>query len=187
MKPYILTYTGRRFFFDDPLPGICKEDIAHSLSQLCRWTGHTREFYSVAQHSVIISRLSNHPLYALLHDASEAYLNDLNKPFKVAMASEGSETYERYETLIQEAIFEWFNVPGWSLGEVAAEVKNWDKRVAVWEANQLLPLHDGEVQMYEGTKPAFSGYLEVWSTRVAELTFLDRLKELIDGIHPDVP
>jgi len=82
---WIQTYTGRAFWPLDPREEeICLEDIAHSLSHQCRFAGHTREHYSVAQHSVLVANLvpSQHALWGLLHDASEAYLVDLPRPIK---------------------------------------------------------------------------------------------------------
>jgi uncharacterized protein len=79
------TFSGRRI---DPLnlqPGdINIEDIAHSLSLLCRFGGHTTSFYSVAQHSVRVARALPPELWleALLHDATETYLQDLIRPIK---------------------------------------------------------------------------------------------------------
>ena len=59
-------------------------DIAHSLSQQCRYTGHTKKFYSVAEHSLIVSDYLPHPfkLWGLMHDAAEAYMCDLASPIK---------------------------------------------------------------------------------------------------------
>lgn len=82
---WIQTFTGKQFWPLDPRPEeIDIEDIAHSLSLLCRYNGHCKQFYSVAQHSVIISRLvpGHAKLQALLHDAPEAYLGDMGGPIK---------------------------------------------------------------------------------------------------------
>lgn len=94
-------------FFPVPTPGIIRahsglmvnvfnpdpdtlliEDIAHALSHLCRFGGHTQRFYSVAEHSIrCADYLSGRAvkLAALLHDASEAYLVDIPAPIKSAL------------------------------------------------------------------------------------------------------
>lgn len=86
--PWIATFTGQRFY---PLCPTTKEvhiaDIAHALSMKCRFTGHTQEFYSVAEHSVhVADLLRGKPirvqLSGLLHDAAEAYLPDIAGPIK---------------------------------------------------------------------------------------------------------
>jgi len=86
MLPYIETYSGLRLFYDDLKPEAIKIiDIAHSLSHLCRYTGHTKKFYSVAQHSVLVSNAQTtlaEKRAGLLHDATEAYVNDLPSPLK---------------------------------------------------------------------------------------------------------
>lgn len=69
------------------------DDIAHALSNLCRYSGHCRKFYSVAEHSVLVSRIirSMYPndlnsIWAgLLHDATEAYVGDVTTPLKVLL------------------------------------------------------------------------------------------------------
>lgn len=69
------------------------DDIAHALSNLCRYSGHCRKFYSVAEHSVLVSRIIRamwpddlNAIWAgLLHDATEAYVGDLTTPLKVMM------------------------------------------------------------------------------------------------------
>lgn len=82
---WILTYSGKQFFpFNPKLDQICIQDIAHALSMICRYTGHVKQFYSVAQHSCYVSDYCPQELklYGLLHDATEAYLADINRPTK---------------------------------------------------------------------------------------------------------
>lgn len=86
----ILTYTGRMV---DPLAmtaaDVCVADIAHALSQKCRFTGHTVPFFSVAEHCLDVAAAvadnggtPQEQLWALLHDAGEAYLPDVAAPIK---------------------------------------------------------------------------------------------------------
>ena len=82
---WIQTYSGGKFFPLSPeSEGITIEDIAHALSNLCRFAGHVKRFYSVAQHSVLVSHYCDpiDALVGLLHDASEAYLLDMPRPLK---------------------------------------------------------------------------------------------------------
>lgn len=83
---WLQTYTGVCFPFSFDDPGrINIQDIAHSLALQCRFNGHCKEFYSVAQHSVWVSNMVTDPelkIPALLHDASEAYLGDMIYPLK---------------------------------------------------------------------------------------------------------
>ncbi len=90
MSDYITTYSGEHFFPTIPNPqSIYITDIAHSLSLLCRGNGHVKTFFSVGQHCIHCALeaqargYSNRVIKAcLLHDASEAYMSDLPKPFK---------------------------------------------------------------------------------------------------------
>lgn len=79
---------GERFTILAPKPEMVDpEVIAHSLSKLCRFTGHCQRYYSVAQHCVHVSRLvpPAHALEGLLHDASEAYIGDVSRPLKAIL------------------------------------------------------------------------------------------------------
>jgi uncharacterized protein len=82
---WMQTYTGRQFWPLDPRPeDVDLRDIAWSLANQCRFAGHCKRFYSVAEHSLIMERRAPDPfrLAALFHDASEAYLLDVIRPLK---------------------------------------------------------------------------------------------------------
>jgi 5'-deoxynucleotidase YfbR-like HD superfamily hydrolase len=86
--PYVSTFLGNRFYPLEPrIDHVAIEDIAHGLAFQCRFNGQTQEFYSVAQHSLIVASLvpTELRLAALLHDAAEAYLGDMVKPLKVLL------------------------------------------------------------------------------------------------------
>jgi 5'-deoxynucleotidase YfbR-like HD superfamily hydrolase len=88
--PYLQTVSGRWVNPFDPDPGqLDAGDIARALANQCRFGGHSRVFYSVAQHSVIVSQLveqrggdAEDAFAALMHDAAEAYLGDMPHPLK---------------------------------------------------------------------------------------------------------
>lgn len=88
MPNEILTYTGKLVDpFNMRAEDIDIEDIAHALAHTCRFNGHTRRFYSVAEHSLYVYAACEMEsiqtkLYALLHDAGEAYLPDIPSPIK---------------------------------------------------------------------------------------------------------
>src|SRR4051812_30250690 len=80
---WMQTFTGRQFWPVDPRADeIAIEDIARALAMTCRFGGHVRFHYSVAQHSFLVSLVCSpeHALWGLLHDASEAYLGDVVWP-----------------------------------------------------------------------------------------------------------
>jgi uncharacterized protein len=89
---FVHTLSGTKFFPYDPNPEeVIIRDVAHSLARQPRYNGHTRKFYSVAQHSLILSYFieelgAEHlALDALLHDATEAYIGDMVNPLKVTI------------------------------------------------------------------------------------------------------
>ena len=106
--PYIQTFTGRQFFLADPKEeDLCLEDFAHALARVCRYTGHG-EFYSVAQHCVLASEMAELfygrkdpllPSRMLIHDVSEAYLNDISSPLKSLLPD-----YRRLEDKLEHVI-----------------------------------------------------------------------------------
>jgi len=130
---WIQTYSGLKMYPLDPSPEeICIEDIAHALSNICRFTGHCSQFYSVAQHSVYVSsRVSKeNALWGLLHDASEAYLNDIAKPVK---HSNEFIQYRQAEKRLMVVIAKKFGLPI----EQPDEVSEMDTILLVTEARDL--------------------------------------------------
>ncbi len=134
----IRTYTGKMINVFEPDPElICIEDIAHALSNLCRFGGHTRRFYSVAEHSM---RVANEVPYeyrltALLHDASEAYMIDLPSPIKYFIPK-----YREYELNLMLTIAERFGFDY----PLASRVTDADKRLLEIEWAELMqPGHLG--------------------------------------------
>lgn len=102
----IRTFTGKYFnVFEPTLEMICIEDIAHSLSNQCRFGGHLPVFYSVAEHSLFCSEMiiGGYRLAALLHDASEAYLIDVPRPVKYGLSN-----YKEIENKLMLLIAEKF-------------------------------------------------------------------------------
>jgi hypothetical protein len=130
-RDWFLTATGRQVFVTDPQPeDIVVADIAQALSRICRFGGHVRNFYSVAQHSVWVSERLPERLMrkGLLHDAPEAYLGDVVRPLKRELPD-----YVRLEALWWKAICERFQLPE----EGDAEVKAVDLRALMTERRDL--------------------------------------------------
>jgi hypothetical protein len=137
------TYTGKvvsAINFTEDMIDI--KDIAHSLSLQCRFNGHVREFYSVADHSLFVSNIvevdykysSDRSQYmtvyaALLHDASEAYLPDIPRPTKYSIKG-----LKEIENKIQGVIVKHFNIvgPEWS------NIHEADELALSTEADQLM-------------------------------------------------
>lgn len=109
-------------------------DIAHALSNQCRFSGHVQTFYSVAEHCVRMSFLGDPQtaMWKLLHDASEAYLVDLPRPLK---RSEGlGAIYKFAEHRAMFTIAEHFGLE-WPEPE---DVKKWDVVMLLTEQRDLM-------------------------------------------------
>jgi len=111
---WITTFTDRKFhlYGDDP-DDICLEDIAHATGNLCRYTGHVREFYSVAEHMVLVSNIIRAYGGSLMeqreghmHDATEAYLCDIAAPFKAELGK-----YYELEAMVWKRIAAKYGLP----------------------------------------------------------------------------
>ncbi|MCD3082574.1 deoxyribonucleoside 5-monophosphate phosphatase [Salmonella enterica subsp. enterica serovar Enteritidis] len=99
---FIQTLSGKQFdYLSATIDDIDIEDIAVALSNICRFSGHLPEFYSVAQHSVLCSQLVSpeFAFEALMHDAAEAYCQDIPAPLK-ALLPDYREIEKRTDQLI---------------------------------------------------------------------------------------
>lgn len=167
---WMQTASGKQFWPIDPRPeDVDINDIAHALSQVCRYGGHCRTFYSVAEHSVYVARACPPELRlaGLLHDASEAYISDIVRPAKRFI-----EGYIAIEDRLQAAIGEAFDV---SLAEFHA-IKEWDNAVLLDEQAQIM-LPPPEPWTPLGVEPA--GFtIACHSPAVAKAGFLNMFHKL---------
>lgn len=132
----IQTFTGEMFDVFNPRGDkIHIKDIAHALSMLCRYGGHSRDFYSVAEHSVLMAGYfesrgqDDLARVALFHDSTEAYMGDLVRPLKLQLPE-----YRAAEDVLQHVIFTKFDLPA----EIPPEVKKADLRICNDERAVLL-------------------------------------------------
>lgn len=140
----IRTRSGRLLNPIAPDPdAIVITDIAHALSQLCRFGGHTSSPFSVAQHSVAVSEAAakTDPLagmWGLLHDASEAYIVDIPRPVKMLPQLDG---YREAERTLQDAIYAKFGC----VGIVPPAVHQADDLQLAIEFRDLMPARPGDM------------------------------------------
>lgn len=177
---WMQTYTGKQFWPMDPRASeIDPDDIAHALSMLCRYGGHSSEFYSVAEHCILMSYAVSpeNALAALLHDASEAYLVDVPRPIK---RSPKMEAYRLAEARMMDAIAARFGMSdalagGWYT--LPAEVKEADTRILVDERARLMILGRDLDWGLDGIEP-LGVKIQCWPPAIAEEKWRNRLAEL---------
>ena len=183
-KHYITTYSGLSVYPLSPTPEtISIIDIAHQSSCDARFSGATRDFYSVAQHQVVASMVAEawfgagciEAKQSLLHDATEAYLRDIPAGVKHLPQLAG---YRDIEDGLAQCIFGRFDVE-WPM---SPSIKLIDKKLAATEAVSLLL-----------TKPDWLGVgdyepilgLEIFPLppKAAEAAFLRRFQDLFGPIN----
>lgn len=185
---WMQTYSGKQFWPLDPhADEVDIGDIAHSLSLQCRFAGHCREFYSVAQHSVLVSleaeeathkaeetpnrvadpaRVRLAALWGLLHDASEAYLIDVPRPIKPHLAG-----YRGIEVRVQDVICEHFGLPL----DPPAVVHVADGVLLATEARDLMGRQPAP---WAPMPPPRGNRIEPWPPGHAKSMFLKRFADL---------
>lgn len=192
---WMQTFTGRAFYPLDPaVPDIDPMDIAHSLAMQCRYNGHVRRFYSVAEHCVLMSdwvlanlghiddlgddvrRLA---LWALLHDAPEAYVGDMVRPLKVNMPD-----FCDADDRVMLAVAARFGLKGKArdLGDgtdgltLPASIKLVDMRILLDERAALMstPPRDWALGDVEPLGVTIRG----WDPAIAKWEYIARLRDL---------
>lgn len=170
---WMQTYTGRAFYPLAPsVEDIDPLDIAHALSLICRYGGHVSRHYSVAEHCVLMSHAvaPEHALWALLHDATEAYVGDMIRPIKHAMPA-----YRQIEDSLMGVICYRFGL-GWNCPQ---EVRDADLRILRDERDALMTAPPLPWVFIEDV-PMLGVRIEGWSPMKAERRYLTRLAELTD-------
>lgn len=173
---WIQTFTGKKFYPLAPLPeDIDPRDVAHALGNLCRFGGHTHEFYSVAEHSYHLSMgvSDSDAAWALLHDAAEAYLVDVPRPVKRMLTE-----YKAIEFDILQCIATRFDLEA-SLDSpiYPLTVKDADNRILLTERLALMPNTVHRWEEVEDQVP-FPANIVGWTPMEARDRFMTRLSEL---------
>jgi len=166
---WIQTYSGVKFYPFDPRPeDIHILDIAHALSHINRWTGHSIKPYSVAQHSLMVARLlpDNIALEGLLHDATEAYLTDVATPIKSDPLMAG---YREAEEHMRICIAEKFGL----MYITPAEVHKADKIALATELRDLMQFKHPDWEMDRVLEEPRSEKITVMSAPHAKQAFLN--------------
>ena len=168
------TYTGQQFHFKGEIDPeeIHIWDIAHALSLLCRYNGHTIKFYSVAEHSVIIALYlkalgydDRIALTGLMHETSETYIGDLARPVKEVMPD-----FKAMEERIDIAVAKRFGTI-WPFPQI---VKELDTRILVDERVQVMNASNN-IWGTDAIEP-LGVTIESWSPRLAESEFIETFR-----------
>ena len=180
MNAHIETFSGHTFAPLDPVfADIRIEDIAHALANQCRFSGHTRFRYSVAEHCVRVSEAIERrghgrtvQLWGLVHDASEAYLVDLPSPIKKTEGSAIGAAYREIEARLMAAVCRRFSLPE----KEPAAVRLADAQLLATEVRDLM--HGDRPYWGKLEAKPLPARIRPWSAEVAEFEYLRRYRAL---------
>ncbi len=171
VHPTFLTQSGHLFHYLTPLHSeLTVVDIAHALGHLCRFGGHTKAFYSYAQHAVLVSRLvpAADALAALFYDAPKAVLGNVQTALKPLLPD-----YQALEERMLRAMYQKLNL-AWpappSLRPAALVVRATERRDVLPQSDQHWPELDGISPLDERIVPL--------APEAARAAFLRRHQEL---------
>lgn len=166
------THSGKAFTPLDPSLGdIDIEDIAHALGNICRYGGHTRWFYSVAEHCVLMSEAVSpeNAFWALMHDAAEAYVGDLIRPLKINLPE-----YREIEDNIMLAICTKFGMDY----DCPPEVKLADTRILHDERAVMLGTPSRAWVIDERSCEPLGVKVTGWDPYTAKRAFMTRFRQV---------
>lgn len=174
------TSTGGKIHIFDPQPGeIRLEDIVHACGYTCRYGGHCKTHYSVAQHSVHVADVvkdrggnATLQLQALLHDAAEAYIGDLPRPVKMWMSQ-----FQDLDAYLTGKIMEVFGVPLQN-DDLPHEIHYVDRNICHDEGKVLLKSGPGA---WWSNLESFGLEIDPWGPSVAKHVMRRRIQELMMG------
>jgi len=178
---YIGTYTGKQFWPLDPRPeDVCLEDIAHALSQICRFNGHVEKYSSVALHCLNVEMYliqqeqdAMTKLYGLLHDAAEAYVGDMSRPMKICCPG-----FNEIEEGVQDAVYQHFGIPQPS-AEIASIVKEADDYVLALEARRFMK----NTERWGLVETKGESYWYIKDKDLIEAVYMLRVEEMLKKIN----
>lgn len=170
---FMQTYTGKKIYFESPSPdSIDIEDIAQGLSNICRFSGQCKRFYSVAEHSLLVSEQCLEPskLKGLLHDAQEAYIQDIISPLKSLLPN-----YRHIESRFSYVISEKFNLSGNDL-----EIHEIDLRILATERDIVFRNRVLWGDFMDKINPFDDLDFNFYSPKEAKQKFLEKFHELCE-------
>lgn len=169
--PFISTYSGALFYVNEcNVKDIPILDIANALGMNCRFNGHIDKFYSVAEHSVLVSNLVSpeNALYGLLHDYEEAFISDIPRPFKASITG-----HKEFADKVMANVCELYGLPL----EFPDDVAYIDTHICAAEARVLSKVVPDWVQHYDENvcRPED---IKGLGPREARVAFINRFNEL---------
>jgi 5'-deoxynucleotidase YfbR-like HD superfamily hydrolase len=158
----VRTFMGKMIDPFNPDPDqITLVDIAHSLSNLCRWNGHTMKYYSVAEHSIFVQNMvqsREDKLAAMLHDASEAYISDVTRPVKHRLKNYFDVEFELMVVISRKFGFQF---------PLSTAVKEADEYALRWEWVNIVTAERVSTMTPREAKHAFLGIMDILTSNNA--------------------
>lgn len=177
VRPTIQMSSGAYFSFENPESSpLSVEDIAHALSNICRFTGHVRHFYSVAQHAYLVSKCiaPGYEYWGLHHDDAESVLGDVSTPLKRLLPD-----YKAIEHFVEKAFRK-------QLGLIPSDVtkkfvKHADWTLLATEKRDLMPSHRPGEPTWDIIKDIhpLTKVIKPWSPEKARRKYLQRHYEIV--------